>query len=126
MTEKKILPPVEKPNHEIQLDFIKPIRLEHRIFYLLVSIDRYSNWPAACICEAPNIKTAKLFLEQKILLNGIPQTIRTEKGTTFTGKDFRQMCKKLYKKLIYDTPNIHTATGLVERGIKTNSRTIVS
>ena len=29
------------------------------------------------------------------------------------------MCKNLHIKLIYGTPYIHTATGLVERGIKT-------
>ena len=45
--------------------------------------------------------------------------IRTGEGTAFTGKDFRQMCKNLHKKLLYGTPYFHTATGLVERGIKT-------
>ena len=61
----------------------------------------------------------KIFFQQYILLNGIPQVIRTDKGTAFTGKEFRQMCKNLHIKLIYGTPFIHTATGLVERGIKT-------
>ena len=119
MTEINFLPPVEKPNEEIQLDFIGPIRFKHRRFYILISIDRYSRWPAACICEAPTGKTAKNSLQQYILLNGIPQVIRTDKGTAFTGKEFRQMCKNLHIKLIYGTPYIHTATGLVERGIKT-------
>ena len=119
MTEINYLPPVEKPNEEIQLDFIGPIRFKHRRFYILISIDRYSRWPAACICEASTGKTAKIFLHQYILLNGIPQVIRTDKGIAFTGKEFRQMCKNLHIKLIYGTPYIHTATGLVERGIKT-------
>ena len=119
MTEINYLPLVEKPNQEIQLDFVGPIRFKHRRFYILVSIDRYSRWPAACICEAPNGRTAKTFLEQYILLNGIPQLIRTDKGTAFTGTEFRQKCKSLSMKLIYGTPYIHTATGLVERGIKT-------
>ena len=101
------------------MDFIGPIRFKHRRFYILISIDRYSRWPAACICEAPTGKTAKIFLQQYILLNGIPQVIRTDKGTAFIGKEFRQMCKNLHIKLIYSTPYIHTATGLVERGIKT-------
>ena len=58
-------------------------------------------------------------MEQYTVLNGIPQTIRTDKGTAFTGREFRQTCKNLNIKLIYGTPYIHTATGLVERGIKT-------
>ena len=119
MSEINYLPPADKPNQEIQLDFIGPIRFKQRRFYILISIDRHSRWPAACICEAPTGKTAKTFLEQYILLNGIPQTIRTDKGTAFTGNEFRTVCKKLNIKLIYGTPYIHTATGLVERGIKT-------
>ena len=82
MTEINCLPPVEKTKQEIQLD-------------ILLSIDRYSRWPAACICEAPTGKTAKNFLEQYITLNGLPQTIRTDKGTAFTGKEFRDFCKSL-------------------------------
>ena len=119
MTEINYLPPAEKPNQEIQLDFIGPIRFKHRRLYILISIDRYSRWPAACICEAPTSKTAKIFLEQNILLKGIPQTIRTDKGTAFIEREFRQMCKNLNIKMIYGTPCIHTATGLVERGVKT-------
>ena len=46
-------------------------------------------------------------------------TIRTDKSTAFTGNEFRTACKMLNIKLIYGTPYIHTATGLVERGIKT-------
>ena len=62
MTEINYLPPAEKTNQEIQLDFIGPIRFKHRRFYILLSIDRYSRWPAACICETPTGKTAKNFL----------------------------------------------------------------
>ena len=100
MTEIIYLPPVEKTNQEIQLDFIGPIRFKHRRFYILLSIDRYSRWPAASICEAPTGKTAKNFLKQYITLNGLPQTIRTDKGTAFTGKEFREICKSLNIKLI--------------------------
>ena len=61
MTENIYLPPVEKTNQEIQLDFIGPIRFKHRRFYILLSIERYSRWPAACICEAPTGMTAISF-----------------------------------------------------------------
>ena len=118
-TENNYLPPIEKSNQEIQLDFIGAIRFKHRRFYILLSIDRYSRWPAACICEAPTGKTAKNFLEQYITINGLPQTIRTDEDTAFTGKEFRKICKSLKIKLIYGTPYIHTPTGLVERGIIT-------
>ena len=119
MTEIIYLPPAEKPIQEIQLDLFGPLRFKHRRFYILISIDRYSRWPGASIREAPTSRTAKIFLEQYILLNGIPETIRTGKGTAFTGREFRQMCKNLNINLLYGKPYIHTATGLVERGIKT-------
>ena len=116
MSEMNYLPPTDKPNEEIQLDFIGPIRFKQRRFFISISIDRYSRWPAACICEAPNGKTANTFLEQYVLLKGIPQVIETDKGTAFTGNEFRSTCKKLTMKLIYGTPFIHTASGLNERG----------
>ena len=49
----------------------------------------------------------------------MPQTIRTDKGTTFTGKKFRDFCKNINSKLIHGTPYMHTPSGLVERGNKT-------
>ena len=119
MTEDNYLPPAENTNQEIQLDFIGPIRFKHRRFYILISIDRHSRWPAACNCEAPARKTAENFLEQNITLNGLPQTIRTDKGTAFTGKEFIDFCKSLNIKLNHGTPYIHTPTGLVEGGIIT-------
>ena len=119
MTETNYLPPAGKTNQEIQLDFIGPLRFKHRRFHILLSIDRYSRWPAACICEAPPGKTAENFLEQYVTLSSLPQTIRTDEGTAFTEEAFRESCKSLNIKLIYGTPYIHTPTGLVERGIRT-------
>ena len=108
MTEIFYVPLVEKINQEIHLDFIGPIRNRHRRFYLLLSMDRYSRWPAACICEAPTGRTAKNFLEQYVTLNGLPQTIRTDKGTAFTGKEIRELCKYLNINLVNGTPYTHS------------------
>ena len=118
-TEKNNLPPVNSPNEEIQLDFIGPITDNHRRFYILLSIDRYSKWPAASFCKYTDGETAVKFLEQYIQPNGIPKKIRTDNATAFTGRLFRDFRKKHYIKLIYGTPYIHTTTGLVERGVRT-------
>ena len=58
---------------------------------------------------------ATKFLEQYCNLKGIPKTIRTDKATAFTGRQFRELCKNKFIKLIYGTPYIRTPTGLVER-----------
>ena len=117
------LPPVNSPNEEIQLDFIGPITENHRRFYILLSIDRYSKWPAASFCKYTDGETAVKFLEQYIQLNSIPKTIRTDKATVFAGRLFPDFCKKHYIKLIYGTPYIHTPTGLIERGVRTLKKT---
>ena len=117
-TEKKQLPPLSKPNDEMQLDFIGPITEKNRRFYILLSMDRFSKWPAANFCKSTESQTVK-FLEQYINLNGIPKTIRTDKATAFTSRSFREFCKNPQIKLIYGTPYIHTPTGLVERGVRT-------
>ena len=117
--EKNSLPPLNNPNEEIQLDLIGPITERNRRFYILLSMDRYSKWPAASFCASTDGETAVNFLEQYIRLNGIPETIRTDKATAFTGGLFRDFCKKHYIKLIYGTPYIHTPTDLIERWVRT-------
>ena len=118
-TETKSLPPLNNPNEEIQMDFIGPITENNRRFYILLSMDRYSKWPAASFCLSRDGETAVKFLEQYIQLNGIPKTIRSYRATAFTGRLFRDFCKKHYIKLIYGTTYKHTPTGLVERGVRT-------
>ena len=108
VTEINYLPPDKKPNQEIQLDFTGPIRFKHRRFYLLNSKDRYSRRPAACICETPNGKTAKK-LEQYITINGLPQTIRTDESTAFTGKEIEDFMQNPKHQInIRNTVYTHT------------------
>ena len=118
-TETISLPPLNNPNEEIQMDFIGPITENNRRFYILLSMDRYSKWPAASFCTSTDGGTALKFLEQYIQLNSIPKTIWSDRATAFTGCLFRDFCKKHYIKLIYGTPYIHTPTGLVEKGVRT-------
>ena len=63
-TEKKQLPRLANPTEEIQLDFIGPISVDHQKFYILLSVGRYSSWPAACLAKSPNGITSVKFLEQ--------------------------------------------------------------
>ena len=116
---KKNLPPLCNPNKEIQLDFIGPITEKNRRFYILVSMDRFSKWPAASHCMSTDGETAVNSLEQFIHLNGIPKTARTDKATSFTGRLFGAFCKRHYIKIIYGTPYRHTPTSIVERGVRT-------
>ena len=118
-TETNSLPPLNNPNEEIQMDFIGPITKNNRRFYILPSMDRYSKWPAASFCTSTDCETAVKFLEHYNQLNSIPKTIKSDIATAFTGRLFREFCKKHNFRLIYGTPYIHTPTGLVERGVRT-------
>ena len=101
------------------MDFIGPITAKNRRYYILLSMDRISKWPAASFCKSTESQTAVEFLEQYVNLNGIPKTIRTDKATAFTSRSFSEFCRDHQIKLIYGTPYIHTPTGLVERGVRT-------
>ena len=125
-TEQNRLPPLSAPNEKIQLDFIGPITEENRRFYILLSMDRFSKWPAASLCKSTDGKMAANFLQQHIQLNGIPKTIRTNKASAFTGHHFREICKKNFISLIYGTLYIHTPTGLVERGVRTLNENLLT
>ena len=114
-SEQNNLTPLSAPNEEIQLDVIGPITDQNRRFYILLSMDRYSKWPAASLCKTTHGETVIKFLEQHCNLNGIPKTIRTNKATAFIGRQFRNFSKNKFIKIIYGTPYIHNPTGLVER-----------
>ena len=83
-------------------------------------MDRYNKWPAASLGETTDGETATKILEKYCNLNGIPKTIKTDKATAFTGRQFRNFCNNKFLKIIYGTPYIHTPTGLVERGVRTS------
>ena len=51
--------------------------------------------------------------------NGTPQTIRTDNGSCFKSKEFKEYCNGENITRILCTPNLHTGTGLVERTIRT-------
>ena len=59
MKEINYLPPAEKSNQEIQLDFAGRIGIEHQRFFIRILKGQFSRWTAASICETPTGKTAK-------------------------------------------------------------------
>ena len=71
----------------------------------------------AKICNNQTTETVIKFLNEYIFINGVPQTIRSDNGTAFTSENFERSCGKHGIKHITGLPNLHTATGLVERTI---------
>ena len=109
-----------EPGQEIQLDFAGPIKSKSRgNVYILVAIDRFSKWPTAQICKNTDSQTVIKFLIKYCADNGRPKTIRTDNGSCFKSKDFKDYCNGENITRIRCTPNLHTGTGLVERTIRT-------
>ena len=44
--------------------------------------------------------------------------MKSDKGGAFISKEYKEFCKTQNIRYIYDTANLHTGTGLVERTIQ--------
>ena len=83
--ENKIskLPPPQKPNEEVQLDFEGPITDENQKgSYILASVDRYSRYPHAKVHHNCEAETTIQYLNQYIKFHGIPRNLRCNKTQT--------------------------------------------
>ena len=72
--------------------------------HLLVSIDKFSKWIEARPINRIKSKQAVLFFTDIIHRFGVPNTIITDNGTQFTGKNFLMFC---------DDHHIHVAWSAV-------------
>ena len=121
-TEKYILEILTEPNQEIKLDFAGPIKSNTRgDVYILVAVDRFSEWPTAQVCKKTDTQTVLTFLFEYFTDNGTPQCFRTDNGSCFKSNEFKKFCNGENIKRIRCTPNLHTGTGLVERMIRTKN-----
>ena len=104
-TETNHLPPVRISEQRNPIRFHRINQwtvVNNRRFHIFISMDRFSERPAASFCTSTDGETAIKFPEQYIQLNGVPKTIRTDKATAFTGRPFRNFCKEHYIKLLYE------------------------
>ena len=120
VTEINRLELLTEPGKEIQLDFAGPINSKSRgDIYILVAIDRFSKRPTAQICKNTDFRTVIKFLTKYCTDNGTPKTIRTDNGSCFKSKEFKDYCNGENIKRIRCTPNLHTGNGLIERTMRT-------
>ena len=118
-TEGNKLKILSEPNQEIQLDFVGPIKSKTRgNVYILVAVDRFSNWPTAQICKNTDTRTVLKFLTKYCTDNGTPRSIRNDNSSCFESNEFNEFGKGENIERITCTPNLHTGTGHVERTIR--------
>ena len=115
--------PVVEPNEEVQLDFAGPLPDElNRDAYILVAIDKWSNFPTAKVVTSTTADIAIEFIQRYISNNEIPQKMRCDQAQTFRAKKFQLFCHTNNIKLLLAPVDDHRAIGVVERIIQISKR----
>ena len=70
------------------------------------------------ICKNTNHDTVITFLREYINVYGVPEKIKSDRGSAFISKEYKKFCNKQNIIRKYGTPTLHTGTGLVERTIQ--------
>ena len=88
--------------------------------YIQVAIDRFSRFCVAYpTADLTAHRTAYEFVKNVVCQHGVPGSVQTDNGTSYTGKDFKEMCQKYNIKHITSSPYRPQSNGLVERNNKT-------
>ena len=108
------------PNEETQIDFGRPICNEkNQEIYFLACIDRFSKFPTAEVFDRANADDILKFLQEYVLLHGIPRSIKLDQARCQTGQQIQEFCSQNNIQLIEAPIHDHRAIGLVERLIQT-------
>ena len=97
-------PFIMKKNHEV---------------YFLACIDRFSKFPTAEVFDRANADNFLKFLQEYVLLHGIPRSIRLDQARCQFGNQIKAFCSQNYIQLIEAPIHDHRAIGLDERLIQT-------
>ena len=121
-----ILPKLNEPNEEVQLDFEGPIPFrEHKQnYYILALVDRLTRYPHAEVFKDCDTQTALNYFEEYCRFHGIPRSIRCDQAQAFKAREFELFWKNKNIKLILAPAGDHRVTGMVERIIQTLKRRI--
>ena len=108
------------PNEEIQIDFGGPTYNEkNQEIYFLACIYRFSKFPTAEVFDRANGDNILKFVQESVLLHGIPRTIRLDQARCQTGQQVKTFCSQNNIQLIEASIHEHRTIGLVERLIQT-------
>ena len=102
------------PNEEIQINFGGSIYNEkNQEIYFLACIDRISKFKT--VFDRANADNILKFLQEYVLLHGIPRAIRSDQARCQTGQQIKAFCSQNNIQPIEATIHDHRAIGLVER-----------
>ena len=105
---------------EIQIYFGGPIYNEkNQEVYFLACIDRFSKFPSAEVFDRANADNILKFLQEYVLLHGVPRSIKLDQAWCQTSQRIKAFFNQNNIQLIEDPIHDQRAIGLVERLIQT-------
>jgi transposase InsO family protein len=109
--------PVAWPFAQWGLDQVGPLPKSSRgsHTYLLVAIDKFSKWIEAVPVTNQEATTAVKFFESIVYRYGVPNSIITDNGTSFTSGEFQEFAKELGIKIKYASVAHPKSNGQVEK-----------
>ena len=107
----------EYPMHICSFDIVGPLKTSFRgNSYYLSWIEHFSRWPEAVPLKATDTTSvAKAFVEEIISRHGISKYLLSDRGSNFTSKLMREICKLLGTKQLFTSPIHAMANGRLER-----------
>ena len=87
--------------------------------YFLACIDRFSKFSTAEVFDKANANNILKFLQEYVLLHGMPRSIRLDQARCQNGHQIKAFCSQNNIQLIEAPIHDHRAIGLVERLFQT-------
>lgn len=90
------VPTPKGPMRELVIDFVDMIRPVEGKRYMLVVVDRFSQWTEACPTKPKDAQSVAKFLCREVLIRwGLPDRISSDNGKEFVDKTVKLIFQKL-------------------------------
>ena len=113
-------PKTDMPWQRLHIDYAGPIKG----FYYLIVVDSFTKWPEVYKIRHPTAGNTIKVLEEIFSRFGLPTTLVSDNGTSFTAKEFKEFCKSMEIEHV-TTPVYHPrSNGLAEKFVDTFKRAL--
>lgn len=110
----------KQPWHRIHLDFVGPFMGS----MFLVTVDAHSKWLDVQLMSSITAPRTIEKLRQTFAIHGLPKTLVTDNGPTFTSQEFRQFITENGIQHVFSAPYHPSSNGLAERAVQTFKRSL--